>query len=75
MEGVAQRFEGLKYNAGFGNGFETEVLEGTVPKRKGASIQIRTARLSSSMESSPSSYQARPLLSSERRTNGPGFTK
>ena len=32
MEGVAERFKDLKYLGGFGNGFETEVLEGAIPK-------------------------------------------
>lgn len=34
MQGVAQRFKGLKYQSGFGNGFETEAIEGVLPKSK-----------------------------------------
>ena len=75
MEGVAQRFEGLQYNGGFGNGFETEVLQGTIPKCKFLLIKTKTVQLFSRMEYLLNSCLEQLLQSKEQKTNEHGCIK
>lgn len=75
MEGVGERFRDLKYQAGFGNGFESEVLEGAIPKSKFVNIKPKIAPSSSNMASSLNSSQGLPSQSSAVKTRRCGSTK
>lgn len=47
MESLQQRFEGLKYLKGLGNGFESEAVEGVIPKRTYKCTKTKIAQLNS----------------------------
>ena len=71
-----ENYQNLKYNRGFGNSFETEVIEGVIPKRNCLWLsQIRTTRSNWNMEFLRNSSAVQPSQWNELRIRNHGFTR